>query len=650
MFILNGRKYTEDPSQKLGAGSEGTIYSLDDNPNKCVKIFHPADLSDTGSVNLAKYRAKKVKSICSNKLILPKQFIMPDTEVYNSNGDVIGFTMPKLRSDFVKLKKLLEKDFRLKNNITLSEITILFARLFEDYSLLQGKIDAIGDVNTGSLMITSNMDLCWVDTDSYAYKGFPSLATTELFCHPDLYINLDKTNSTNASPKSYHDTFSFTIMYVLMALWGAHPFRMGTHPKYMGLQERTKNGITIFDSDVSYPPILPSPEILSDELLGEITDILKQKTTKPLDFEHLKNFAQTLTLCKSCGIKYYALRTHCPACKNKTIVDILRFVSFLIDERFFEAPGTILYTQLVDEKIYVVCRIYGKLKLMIVDSLKNVSVIDTDILSIKGATYGFFNSYFVVCNDPYSTPTMDLDIYKIDGKNLLSIGKSSTIGLENGEAIYATSCRFLYRIAGGGLMKTDLMGNRLFDKQVTQVFKGQTWFTVDSSSNSENEIIFGFDRALRDYQWFIIVGDKKGDRYVNNTVKLPVFRKNEKLEDFVVYFNPKSVLLVQKTIYRGKSFIRYFVIGFDGVVKKDVLIGDNDVGYEFWENISGKLYQNSSILHVTVNGVVKQDLNNDSYSPLKDTFGIIGINDSLAKFGSKIYVSRNDTILTISKK
>lgn len=650
MYILNGKKYVEDPSLKLGSGSEGTVYPIEGNPNKCVKIFHPADPHDKDSINVAIYRARKVKYICDKKIVLPKQFIMPETEVYDASGSVIGFTMTKVRQDFVKMKKLLERDFRVNNNISLREVTLLFANIFRDYSLLGNEIVAIGDVNTGGLMINQNLELSWVDTDSWGYNGYPCLATTELFCHPELYVNLDKTSSVVIEHKSYHDTFSFTVIYVLMALWGAHPFRMGTHPKYMGLQERAKNGVTIFDSDVDYPSILPSPEILSDDLLNNLIDILKLKTKKSLDFEFLETFAETLTSCKSCGTKYYSLRPHCPACKKTTIVDFLKLISFLVDEKFFEAPGTILYTQVVGEKIYLICRVLKKIKVITIDSSKKVFVVDTDIIAVKGATYSFFNSCLVVCNSPYSTSPIDLDVYIINGSSITSIGKSSTGGLENGSAIYATSERFLYRIAGGSLMKTELMGNRIVDKQIAQVYKGQTWFTVDNNPNSETEVIFGYDRALRDYQWFIINGNKNGDKYVNRSVKIKSLRNGEKLEDFFVYFNPISVLLVQKTLYKGRGVIRYFIIGFDGDIKEEFVISDKDEGYEYWENISGKLYQNSSILHVTVNGIFKQDLKSNTYTSLKDTNGLIGTSDGLFKFGGSICVSRKSTILSISKK
>ena len=68
------------------------------------------------------------------------------------------------------------------------------------------------------------------------------------------------------------------------------------------------------------------------------------------------------------------------------------------------------------------------------------------------------------------------------------------------------------------------------EERVAQVHQSQTWFTVDHSTGADREAIFGYDRALRDIQWFVIRGEKDGSRFSYHEVKLAQMRSGEKLK------------------------------------------------------------------------------------------------------------------------
>lgn len=649
MYTIRNKKYQVDPSHKLGSGSEGAVYPFPDDPRLCVKLFHEPEPGDRNATAMATYRARKVAAICGLRLAMPQQFVMPLEGAYDGRSQVNGFLMNRVPPGFVKILELL-KPWRTANDIGLKEIVPLFAKLIGvDLASIAQHGLTVQDINLGCIMVNPALERRWVDTDSWSYPGFPCLATTELYAHPDLYPNLQQGGKIVAA-KPVHDRFAMTVMFVQIALQGAHPFRMGTHSKYTSLKERAMRGVTIFDAGVTYPKVLPSPEILSDALLERIVKILKRQTDDPDFAKALIEFADTLTTCQQCGIDYDSSRSHCPKCHEKTVVDMTMLAKLLI-ETLYKAPATVLHVQVIGKTLRVVCQTGTALQLVIVDDNGRVKTIPTGVKPTKGARYRFFGECMAIARDPYAPAPIPLELYRIEGSGVSPMGTSSTGGLENGQALIETSERFLYRTAGNTLMCGSLFGKgSLAEERVAQVHQTQTWFTVDKTAGTDREAIFGYDRALRDMQWFVIRGEKDASRFSYKEVKLAALRPGEKLVDFAVYFSKDFVLLVRKTGYRGCENARYSIISLSGAVVEDKMLTDADEGYECWEHLLGKLFQGDSVLHVTPKGIVKHVLANNEYSHLEDTEGVISITDQLFRFGTKVGVARKDAILTVSKK
>ena len=650
MYIVRNNRYTEDPGKKLGSGSEGAVYPFPGNPGLCVKLFHDPDPNDAGAASMAVYRARKIAAICGFHLAMPPEFIMPLEEAYDGRNRIKGFLMNRVPPGYMKILELLKPAWRATNDIGLKEIVLLFAKLLgTDLRAVAGKGLSIQDINLGCIMVNPSLERRWVDTDSWSYPGFPCLATTELYAHPDLYPNFQAGNKLVVS-KPVHDRFAMTVMFVQIALQGAHPFRMGLHPKYTTLRERASHGVTIFDGGVTYPRVLPPPEILSDALLERIVKILKRKTDDTAFDAALVEFADVLTTCQQCGTDYDSSRANCPKCHEKTVVDMTVLAKLLI-ETLYKTPGTVLYVQVISKRLHIICHTGGSLNLIIIDDNGRMRTTPTGIAPIKGAKYRFFGDCLAIVRDPYAPAPVPVEIYHVEGSNVRPIPESSTGGLENGQALLDTSEQFLYRTAGNTLMCGSLFGkDTIMEERVAQVHQTQTWFTVDHTTGADREAIFGYDRALRDMQWFVIRGEKDASNFSYHEVKLGALRGGEKLVDFAVYFSKELVLLVRKTGYRGCEFARYSIIGLDGKVIKDEMLGDADNGYDCWEHILGKLFQGDSILHVTPKGIVKQTLANNTYSHLEDTEGVVTITDQLFRFGTKVGVARKDGILAISKK
>lgn len=654
MYIVNGQRFVEDQKQQLGAGSEGAVHPFPPDPRLCVKLFHKPE--DAAEMQMMQYRARKIAAICKYRLGLPAQFITPQDPAVDDRGGIIGFTMRRVPKGFVKISELL-KPWRKNNGIGLKDVTRLFRQMIEDTSMLHRQGIIIGDINTGLLMINQQLDHAWVDTDSWTYPGFPCLATTELFCHPDLYPNLKATQGGFVAHQPHHDLFSLTVMYVLIALQGAHPFRMGLHKTYGGaLQERARRGLTIFDTEVTYPKILPSPEALSDELLQHIIGILKQRTPGGLDATLLAKFEQEVVACPQCGTEYHASRKRCPGlgCQAVTAVTFVQAMELVISV-LCKFPGSLLFMQIIDNKLYAACSKSGMIHMVTADPDGTMQSFDTGLRATKGARYRFFGSCLVVCNNPDGEAPVSIDVYQIVGKTVQHIGTTTTGSFASGSALIETSARFLYRTAGNALMCGALFGGTnkmLIDQcQVGEVYQNQSWFTVNRSIDGASEVIVGFDQALRDMTWWIVCGNVTGTKFKNTPIELNKLQSGERFEDHAVYFSASHVLIVRKTTLKGVQRIHYARVDHSGKVLLEKIVNPGDPSYDCWENISGKLMQEGSILHVTERGIVKQSLGDDSYAPLKDTDGVVTIGDQLLRFAEGICVlCRDGRLLGISKK
>lgn len=651
MYHILGQPFEPDPSQKIGGGSEGTVYRLPANPLLCAKIFHPPDRGDREALDLARYRAKKVRAICRSNIVLPDRFILPKNEVLDGRGSVVGFSMARVPAGYHKLKALMDQTFRLGNGLGLREVLELAASSFEDLAIIHGKKLVLGDVNLGCRLFTNDLQTAWVDTDSWSYPGFPCIATTEMFAHPELYPNLT-TAGKYVTPQPHHDRFSFTLIMLMLALQGVHPFRMGAHRSVHSLQERTSQGITAFDAGVAYPKYLTRPEILSDELLEAVLQVLKRKTTKELAPAMLRQFISGIVDCPRCNTQFHNTRSACPVCQEKVTIDVARLAALAIEE-VVRTPGVILFAQVISQSLHMVCRVNDTVHLVIVDDAFRTKTISTPIPATPGARYRFFGSYLVVCSDPFAETPVPLNVYRINRTSVEHLETTTTAQLLNAHAVFDCSDQHLYRIAGNSLIRASVFNERfLIEDRIAQVHRSQSWFTVDRDSGADREFIIGYDRALRerDWQWFVVSSNPTRTSFSYHEVNLKPLRSNEKLDDFTIYFRASAALLVRKTTYRGKAFVRYSIIGLDGSVQTDEVIASDDEAFEHWESLQGKLLQKESILHVTPKGVVKQSLTTGTYSLLGDTESFITTSDRLFSFSGRVGVVRRNGILTITKK
>jgi hypothetical protein len=650
-YQLNGSTHIIDPQAKLGAGSEGMVIAHPHDHSLCVKIFHPGEPGNRDAARISAYRSKKIIAITKMGLTLPPQFTLPMLPaLHPTSGQALGYQMRRVPGGYFKLMKLLDGNFRVSHQVGLGMVARLFAEIFGDLSLLHAKGLVIGDVNLGCLMFQPGGNRAWVDTDSWSYPGFPCLATTELFAHPDLYPNLQSGNKF-VPPQPHHDRFAFLVAFTMTAIPGAHPFRTGTHPQIRGLQNRTKAGLTIFDATVKFPAIQGSPEILSDELLQTIIERLKGVVNDPFDPDVLRAFAEEITTCKQCGTGYHISRRHCPKCREMTLVQAPALARFLI-EKLLDTPGVLLFAQMLGKDLYLVCRTGDHTEVIRLDEQNRLTKLTPTMANIPGARYRFFPGCLVVCPEPSQPAPATLELYRIDANNLTRLQATSTGVLEGETAVFDTSSRYLYRTAANALVRSSLFGpnGTVFDEPVAEVHQNQSWFTADRTSGSDREVIFGYDRALRNWKWFIIHGNAKGGRYQYHEIGDLGIRAGETIEDFAVYFSASSVLLAMQTSLNGRNYARYAIIGLDGTAHLNQTVDSSDDTFAYWQHLRGKLYQGKSVLHITAGGVVKQQFSNNSCNPITGTIGQVSTDDQLIRLNGQVGVVRRGGVLAMTSK
>jgi hypothetical protein len=649
-YVIDGQTYTVDPQAKLGAGSEGMVIRHPDDDDLCIKLFHPADPSDRDARRIAEYRSRKLQAICAEPTRLPSQFILPRRPAFDpALRKVIGYLMRRVPPGYDKLIKLLDGSFRTSNQVGLSMVATLFADIFDDLEIVHNAGRVIGDVNLGCLMFNPGGQRAWVDTDSWSLPGFPCLATTEMFAHPDLYANL--TPGQHVDPQPHHDRFAFLVAFSLLAIPGAHPFRMGSHPTVKGLQNRAKAGITIFDSGVMFPQMLGSPEVLSDDVLHALVERLKRRLEDPLDPALLRAFAQGIATCKTCKTDYHSSRKTCPKCHEATTIEVTGLVNLIITE-LFKAPGVLLFAQPLGTDLYLVCRVGNQTRVIRVNEQGSATTLDTALPSIPGARYRFFANSLVVCPDPTMPAPAVLELYRIEGNALVRLDDTSTGVMEGESAVFDTSSRFLYRMASNALVRSDLFGARgvVYDTHVSEVHQRQSWFTADRNTGADREVIFGYDRALRNWEWFVIHGNAKGSRYQYHPVGDLGLHIDETVEDFAVYFSTNSVLLVMLTSYQGRDYARYALIGLDGTVHQNQIVESADSTFPLWSTLRGKLHQGASVLHMTPSGIVKQSFADGTCTNLTSAQGQLTIDDQLFRYGGRVGIARRSGIATMTTK
>ncbi|MFA5020974.1 MAG: hypothetical protein WC517_02865 [Patescibacteria group bacterium] len=639
-YLLGAAKTKIDLSQAdvIGSGGEAVIYNDPTDPGKAIKVYHdPTAL-----------RSQKLSHFFQRRLNLPGSVIVPRQPLYATRGTaIVGFQMDKLPGNFTPLAMLMRSDFCNAHGITTKFKAIVCLSLLRGIHIVhQNPGVNVGDVNDQNEIIVdlSTGEVYWIDIDSWQIDQFPCMVGTEDYISPDLY-NQDLSKKPCFANKDDFYAYSVLAFRILLMV---HPFSSGIHLRFRSLFDRAKNGMTVLDQEVRYPRKAQPREILSDELTMTLLQFLKRQRSDSFPIKVLEDYVNELIECPQCHLNYPASRDNCPGCAAKTVkaAKIAAKIAGCACEIILETSGRLLWHQLAGGDICLLADeggltvFYRKLP---GQPIRRVELFKT----LPDARYVIFDNTLVVCADPGSTDP-ELLLIEIDSGRIRGLGKSATNCYSGGSAVFGSSGRRLYRLAGSSLLSGSLFGDSLADRQVMEVIPNQTKFFVANNQEltDRQEVVFGAQRILGDLLWFLAVGDTDGRQYVHHNLNLPEMETGEAMIDASIRFGVKSVLVLRHTRQHGINYVRRDIVR---ITDAQLISSDKIkvVDALLYDEIHGKGFTDHQVLHATEDGIAMEDLTGGRSVILPGTDNYVSGGEKLIRFGNGILVVTGDRVFCL---
>ena len=385
---IGGKSVRLDTKNVIGVGGEATVFHHN---NQAVKIY----------LDASKQRDQKLRAMLTRVRSLPEQVIAPQQLVMDSTQrQAIGFTMRLLDNSYIEARQLSIKKFRALAGLTTQDIVRLFLNTHQTLQHIHNAGLVVGDFNDLNLMFKES-EMLFIDVDSFQFDSFPCIVGTEAFLDPQLY-DKDLSLDTFFSPEN--DWYSFAVL-LFKSLVLTHPYG-GVHPSLNLLTIRAVNGITVFDSDVKYPRIAYSPDLLSDEMGQLFDEWFKQGKRGVFPEKILNDYAVTAKICSNCQATYPNNRSRCPMCSTVVPVIVPEKVHF---ETLLQTEGEIIAWNLLGQTLRLLTHENGKVVFYELDKYRQtrkVSLFNT----MPNATYGVLNNMVVVSPSRDSESLMIVDV------------------------------------------------------------------------------------------------------------------------------------------------------------------------------------------------------------------------------------------------
>ncbi|HEX2913090.1 MAG TPA: hypothetical protein VH186_19955 [Chloroflexia bacterium] len=612
--VINNRKINLDERAVLGSGGEAVVLSFE---NEAIKLYHRPTAA----------HAAKLLDLLRLGPQLPPQVIMPTAPVFDSSGrDLIGFSMPALPGKLAVLSSISNKGFRAAQGITLGQVSSLFMQIHATLEAIHSAGLVIGDFNDLNVLFEGS-SASFIDVDSYQFGPYPCPVATEAFLDPLLY-DLDLTRGPSFRPEN--DWYSFAVL-LFRALLLAHPFG-GTHPKVKLLTARAREGLTIFDPAVTYPKIALSPAFLSDDLASVFHNYFARGWRGPFPEAVLAAYATELQTCSSCGACFPYSRKNCPACQTMAVYS---------PPAASKLKGVRITEVLAADGPILACRVYGSRLYSIVreDNSVVLYIIQRDALVQRlvlckwspGMRFDFMENCLVI--NPYGSA--ELLLFQVEGVEVTPLLKTTT-GLFAGQAVFATTARELYRIAGGLVLRGELRGSQLVERPLTSVLEGQTWFTASATPDGAN-IITGFERIFRTYKWFQLSHTGRMD------LEVTPLELDEALLDYAVKSDGKQTLILRKTRQAALTNLRLDLLDSAGKLlfesrQQSGSAAEDDV------NLFGGLYSAGVLLSAGEDNLLKERLQSSQKTQLSLEGACVNSTSQLLIYGNELLAVTDNRI------
>jgi DNA-binding helix-hairpin-helix protein with protein kinase domain len=213
---------TQGSARRLGtfinSGGEGKVYSLLDNSSILVKIYSNSERAQRQQQKIM--AMSKIGALRSNR-----QLAWPQLDIYDKNGDFIGFAMGS--KDGFSLNQLGVPQLVVEklSHWTRQHLVEVALSLVKCVKELHKHDILIGDVNPGNFLVDrQTATVSFIDCDSYQVKAIGQTFLCEVgmqqFMAPEF---LDKDMKHTPRTKE-QDRFSIAIMLYRIFMFGAHPY------------------------------------------------------------------------------------------------------------------------------------------------------------------------------------------------------------------------------------------------------------------------------------------------------------------------------------------------------------------------------------------------------------------------------------------
>lgn len=567
-IYVSGKPVSLTGKDVLGAGGEATVFSKN---GVAYKIYHKPTVK----------RGEKLAALLSITSRFPKQVLAPLELAMSKSGKVVGYVMPLAPSEAEAIKFLANKNFRAANGITTKDVANILLSLGKVLTHLHPLGVVVGDLNDLNELFAKE-EVYYVDSDSFQFGKYGCAVGTEDYLCPTLY---NRSLGKEVSFSRETDWYSYAVL-LYRSLLLVHPYG-GVYPKLPTLVDRAKKGITILDPAVKYPKLGANPEILTDELLEQFRKIFEKGEHKEFPLGLVEDYIDLLVPCKKCGEFYPSSRGTCPRCSAPTVLPVSTLTARFIEKLLFKTNGTTIFSRVTANNIYVVAREEGTAVLY----------------HWKGGRAQRFPLFAASGDLIYEVAMEKLVVGKKGSNKLLlvdpetkQIQKTET-GMFSGSPAFAATENYLYRLAGGLLLRSELYGEDLLDQAVGTVLVDQTWVAASSESGDERLVMISrvFERWLHQVQ----VGNECYDGEVNP------LEEGEKLVGLKVKFDNASLLLIRQTKKNGKSYLRLDLLDKHGKSKKHTKRTWNEAKHgQIWQ----AAYLRESLVYYAEDGLIQENL------------------------------------------
>lgn len=330
---------------EIGRGGQGSVWSLDGEPNLVAKFYH----NPVSSQELKKLETMcRLKSDALSNIAAWPLTLLKETKSAQPQGllmrTVSGHSVNQLYSIKSRLKTFPEAQFPF-----LLHSAVNTARAF---ATIHNAGQVVGDVNHSNLRISQNGTVAMIDCDSFqisdAGQVFPCPVGVPEFTPPEL----QGVAFTNQLRTTQHDAFGLSVLIFYMLFLGRHPF-MGVYDVKANDMLALEQAIAQYkfpyalseqSPEVRLPPFAPRLADYPADIGGLFKRAFTREITqrdRPTAQEWVTALSVLSSSTKQCHLnpnhQYFSGVSQCPWCRVEGVIGAAIFgvkITTVRDENF----------------------------------------------------------------------------------------------------------------------------------------------------------------------------------------------------------------------------------------------------------------------------------------------------------------------------